>query len=107
MSITRSDKLLSSVTSRDITVGSDGRSKLISSVSCLAGGGVSISGFLLPVDGAHPLLNGSMQAEEFTIDLDQAGSAIRQSRRETEFDVDRFCEGRASIESAEFCRARQ
>jgi sugar lactone lactonase YvrE len=107
MSITRSDKLLSSVTSRDITVGSDGRSKLISSVSCLAGGGVSISGFLLPVDGAHPLLNGSMQAEEFTIALDQAGSAIRQSRRETEFDVDRFCEGRASIESAEFCRARQ
>jgi len=107
MSLTRSDKLLSSVSSRDIAIGSEGRSKLISSVSCLAGGGVSVSGFLLPVDGAHPLLNGLMQAEEFTIDLDQAGSAIRQSRRETEFDVDRFCEGRASVESAEFCRALQ
>lgn len=105
LSMSVSDSLLTSVSSDDVAIGPSDRAKVISNMECLAGGGASVTGFLLPVNDQQPSLSGLIEAEAFTVNLDQFGRVIGQSRKTAQFDINQFCSGRSRSESAQLCGA--
>jgi hypothetical protein len=89
---------------REIAVGSGDPTKIIESVLCRTGGGVTVSGYSLPVSAYSPALRmGSVAANRFEIDLGQ-GEVVEGAREiATDFDLGAYCASPLATERQAFC----
>jgi hypothetical protein len=89
---------------REIQIGSSDPAKVIESVSCRNGGGLTVVGYSLPVSADSPVLRmGAVTATRFEVDIDQVGAPINERLNATEFDLGAYCAGPLAFERQVFC----
>jgi hypothetical protein len=100
----RSDLALIDRNEREIRIGSGDPSKLIESVSCRTEGGVTVTGYSLPVSADSPALRlGSVAATRFEVILGQSGVLEAERSDATEFDLGAYCASPVAAERQAFC----
>ena len=100
----RSDLALIDRNEREIRIGSGDPSKLIESVSCRTEGGVTVTGYSLPVSADSPALRlGSVAATRFEVILGQGGVLEAERLDATEFDLGAYCASPVAAERQAFC----
>jgi hypothetical protein len=100
----RADLGLTDRSEREIPLDAGDTAKVVESVSCRTGGGVTVSGYLLSVSADSPALRaGPVDATRFEVDLDPGAGVAGERTAATEFDVAAYCASPVVPERQAFC----
>jgi hypothetical protein len=100
----RADRGLLDRHEQEIRIGSGDPAKLIESVSCRTDGGITVTGYSLPVSADSPALRlGSVAATRFEVGLGRSGVLEVERSDATEFDLGAYCANPVAAERQAFC----